>query len=236
MSDLVPRPPGAGMHGHGYAPPQPKRPPTALLIVLRTLFVALALLSFGFLAWATMLRIAIMRRRRLDWLLFWISLALIIASLVVIGSFGTEGEVSKGQEDEPRPIDFVALAVLLGLAIGVPTHYLVADIRYYQEPRPAWAQPPQAGSPYTVPTVPYGLPPQSTGYGYPPARPPQHGLPPVQPPAQPQPQRQPQPPVQPQPQRQPQQPPQPAPEKPRIDQVRAELDELSDYLRKEQGR
>jgi hypothetical protein len=154
-----------------------------------------------------MLRIAIMRRRRLDWLLFWISLALVIAATVVIGSISTEGEEGTAEEDDPRPVDFVFLAVLLGLAIGVPTHYLVADIRHHQEPRPAW-RPPQAGSPYNAPTVPYGLPPQTPptpGYGYPPV-PPQHR--PAYQPA-------------------------PAPEKPRIDQVRAELDELSDYLRKD---
>ncbi|MEV6397552.1 hypothetical protein AB0M39_22745 [Streptomyces sp. NPDC051907] len=226
------------MHGHGYAPPQPKRPSTAVLVVLRTVFTAVALLSFGFLSWATMLRIAIMRRRRLDWLLFWLCLALVVAATVVIGTFGTDSEVEASKAEDPRPIDYVSLAVLLGLAIGVPTHYLVVDIRHHQAPGPAAWTPPQAGSPYNAPTVPYGLPPQhlpSQGYGYPPAQPhppvqqPQPQThPPVRPPAH---QPQTHPPVQPQPPAQPV-----APDKPRIDQVRAELDELSDYLRKEQGR
>ncbi|MGI5398448.1 hypothetical protein ACQEVG_03115 [Streptomyces sp. CA-135486] len=192
------------MHGHGYAPPQPKRPPTALLVAMRVLFVALALLSFGILAWGTMLRIAIMRRRRLDWLLFWVGLALAITAFVVIGAFGSDAEIDASKQDEMTALDYVFLPILLGLAIGVPIHYLVADIRHYQEPR-AWGTPPP---PYAAPTAPYGLPPQPQ---------PTYTYPPVQP--QPQPQ-----------------PPAPAPDKPRIDQVRAELDELSDYLRKEKDR
>ncbi|MFK4224236.1 hypothetical protein [Streptomyces sp. NPDC019890] len=189
------------MHGHGYAPPQPKRPPTALLVAMRVLFVALALLSFGMLAWGTMLRIAIMRRRRLDWLLFWVSLALAITAFVVIGEFGSDAETQDAKQDEMTALDYVFVPVLLGLAIGVPIHYLVADIRHYQEPRAAWGPPPP---PYAAPSAPYGLPPRPQ---------PTYGSPPVQP-----------------------QPPAPAPDKPRIDQVRAELDELSDYLRKEKDR
>ncbi|MFI1397382.1 hypothetical protein [Streptomyces sp. NPDC020681] len=184
------------MHGHGYGPPQPTRPSTAVLVTVRVLCVGLALLTFGLLAWGTMLRIAIMRRRRLDWVLFWISLALAIAAFVIIGEFA---------EDETTAVDFVFLPLLLGLAIGVPIHYLVADIRHYQKPRPAAWSP--APSPYTAPTVPYGMPPQA------PQTPPGYGYPPV--PPQPQPTAH--------------------PPQPRIDQVRAELDELSDYLRRDRG-
>ncbi|MER5463161.1 hypothetical protein ABT010_21255 [Streptomyces sp. NPDC002668] len=220
------------MHGHGYAPPQPKRPPTALLIAIRVLFVALALLSFGMLAWGTMLRIAILRRRRLDWLLFWVSLAIAITALVVIGEYGPDAGAESAEQDEMTALDMVFLPLLLGLAIGVPTHYLVADIRHYQEPRTGWAPPP-----YAAPTVPYGLPPQPgqtphtsrtphTSQTPQPFQRPGYGYPPVPPQPQPRVPPQPQPPV----------PPHSPADKPRIDQVRAELDELSDYLRKEQGR
>ncbi|MFF3325407.1 hypothetical protein [Streptomyces sp. NPDC002889] len=210
------------MHGHGYAPPHPQRPSTGVLVALRTVFVALALLSCGLLAWATMLRIAIMRRRRLDWVLFWVSLGLVIITMVVIGEFGSDAELAGSKDADPGPIDYVFVIVLFGMAIGVPVHYLVADIRHYQDPRPpGWTPPPvQAGSPYTAtPSTPYGIPQRPTGYGYPPASPqPQHT--PTPPPA-------------------PAPTPPPAPpqrdKSPRIDQVRAELDELSDYLRREQG-
>ncbi|MER7662536.1 hypothetical protein [Streptomyces sp. NPDC096193] len=218
------------MHGHGYAPPQPGTPSSAVLITLRVLFVALALLTCGLLAWGTMLRIAVMRRRRTDWLLFWLSLALSITTFVVIGIFGSEAEVNAAQEAEPRPVDYVCMAVLFGMALGVPVHYLVADIRHYQQPRPAW-------NAYGPPAHPMGHPVQSApippatpapGYGYPPAQP----IPPQQPHQAQQPHRTPPPHPAPQPQGQPHAP----SDKPRIDQVRAELDELSDYLRKEQGR
>ncbi|MFD4139080.1 hypothetical protein [Streptomyces sp. NPDC058572] len=212
------------MHGHGYVPPQPPRPSTGVLVALRALFVALALLSCGLLSWATMLRIAIMRRRRLDWVLFWVSLGLVITVMVVLGEYGSDSELAATENDDLRPVDVVFVIVLFGMAIGVPTHYLVADIRHYQEPAAGW-RPPQAGSPYsavTSPSAPYGIPQRPAGYGYPPV------------PHQ----------AQPQPTPQPTAPPTPAPtpppappqrdNRPRIDQVRAELDELSDYLRREQ--
>ncbi|MFI9584050.1 hypothetical protein ACIHCQ_19900 [Streptomyces sp. NPDC052236] len=198
------------MQGHGYAPPQPNRPSNAMLIVVRVLFVAVALLTFGFLSWATMLRIAIMRRRPLDWALFWICLALVIAAIVIIGEFTSEAELPDGAEAPATTLDYICLVILLGLALGVPTHYLVADIRHYQRPRPGLpsAAPvyTQPAGPYSAPTVPYGVPTPPPGYGYPAAQPHTQSQPPVQPPS-------------------------PTVAQPRLDQVRAELDELSDYLR-----
>lgn len=234
------------MHGHGFAPPQPRRTPTALLVVVRVLFVALALLSFGFLAWGTMLRIAVMRRRRSDWLLFWVSLVAAVTCLVVIGEFSAQGETAAAEE--PRPVDFVCMFVLLGLALGVPTHYLVADIRHYQDPyrSAGWPPPLPTGSPYG-PTVPAGGP-----YGPPGQRPPGYGYPPVPPaarvpsptdpltapaaPAAPAPTTPPAAPAPPAHAPTPAPAPAPAPATLRIDQVRAELDELSDLLRKEEGK
>lgn len=241
------------MHGHGFAPPQPARPSTALLVVVRIVLVALALLSLGLLAWGTMLRIAIMRGRRLDWVLFWVSLVVAVTALVVMGEFSTAGETASAQED-PRAVDWVCLAALFALAIGVPVHYLVTDIRHHQPPRPGTgAPPPAAGSPYGTAgrfTGPYATPRPGTA-------PPAYGYPPVAPPisAGPAPAHHPTPPPGSAPTPQPgstpvpthgsvsgsapgsvsaQTPPPgrtPAPGTPRIDQVRAELDELSDLLR-----
>ncbi|GGW42414.1 hypothetical protein [Streptomyces xantholiticus] len=225
------------MHGHGFAPPQPRRPSTALLVVVRIVFVALALLSFGLLAWGTMLRIAIMRGRRSDWLLFWLSLAIVVTCLVVIGEFSSEGE-TPAADAPPRPVDYVCLLAMLGLALGVPTHYLVADIRHYQEPQTAAAWPPPlpTGSPYGPAAAtggPYGMPrQQSAGYGYPPAQPPAQ-VGPAQPQVQAPSGRPPAPPI---PTPAPSSPPASAPAIGRIDQVRAELDELSDLLRKEEDK
>ncbi|MET7763746.1 hypothetical protein ABZS71_17640 [Streptomyces sp. NPDC005393] len=185
------------MHGHVPAPPQPRPAATALVVIVRVIFVSVTLLSLGILSWITMLRIAILRRRPLDWALFWGTCVLVVFALV---EFGT------GPDDEPGTLGYIALAVLFTLAAGVTTHYLIVDIGHYRAVSAVRAA---SGVPTAVP-LPYGPPP----YGY---------VPP-QPPAYPQPQILPQPPL-----------PQP-PHPQRIDRVRAELDELSDYLRKEQGR
>ncbi|MGY0017986.1 hypothetical protein [Streptomyces sp. cg35] len=109
----------------------------------------------------------------------------------------------------------VALALVLIIAAASAAHFLVFDIR---RPRPA----PVAPAPYppTAPTV---------GYGYPPVQPrPYAQQAPTAPTQAPGPAPTPTPPPAAQNQNQ-GQPPQ------RIDQVRAELDELSDYLRKQDG-
>ncbi|MGW4034342.1 hypothetical protein ACWEFL_34465 [Streptomyces sp. NPDC004838] len=263
------------MHGPGpgYAPQQSGPPSTAAIVVLRVLFLALSLLSCGLLGWVTMLRVAFIRRRQFDWIMFVTSFFLMIAMLVVISVWGSE------PEDSLNPGDVVALLGLFILSVGSAVHYLVIDVRNCDERRAAWSGQ-VAGYPANA-QMPsgFGPPPATPGYGYPPqaARqtpPPGYGYPPRNahtPPHTPQPQPQAQPQPQPQPHAQtppprtpphtppparpphtpahtppPQAPAQPqAPQapaqpnssdKPRIDQVRAELDELSDYLRKEQGR
>ncbi|MFD5404531.1 hypothetical protein [Streptomyces griseorubiginosus] len=104
----------------------------------------------------------------------------------------------------------VAMSLVLLLGLFSSVYFLVMDIRVHQQRRFAGYPPPQG------PTV-------HTGYGYPQPTPPFTST------LLPQPQPQPQPPV-PAPGVVPPPPQRPAPA--RIDQVRAELDELSDYLRK----
>ncbi|WNE97050.1 hypothetical protein PS467_17775 [Streptomyces luomodiensis] len=193
------------MHGHLPAPPQPRPATTALVVLLRVVLVTVTVLSLGILSWTAMLRIAILRRRPLDWVLFWVSCALVMAALVQLGT---------GPDDEPGTLGYISLAVLFCLAAGVSAHYLIADIRHHRVARGPVAAPP---------------PPPFPAPGYAPAPPP-YGFVPRQPhpPAYSQPQQQ-------QQAQQPQQPQQPLRPQ-RIDRVRAELDELSDYLRKEQGR
>ncbi|MER6913140.1 hypothetical protein ABT354_15840 [Streptomyces sp. NPDC000594] len=196
------------MHGAGLAQPQPgRRPATATLFALRGLFVLLSLISLGTLAWAAMLRVAVLRKRPLDWVLFWASLVLAVTFFVVVAEFGEQPDPPKGEPKEPdvaSGLDLVAIWTMVAMAIGIPVHYLVADIRHFQRPAP----PPGYGPP-TVPTAP-----PAYGYPQPPPPVPGYGAPsPYTAPA-----------------------PRPGGETPRIDQVRAELDELSDYLRREQGR
>ncbi|MET8125762.1 hypothetical protein ABZV67_08375 [Streptomyces sp. NPDC005065] len=210
------------MYGPGHPPPPTPMPPRRLpsrawIVSMRVLFVVLSVGSIGLLLWAPLLRLAIVRRRTSDWWLTGAGFVLICVLLPIIGREGS---------DDPTGVDNVLIPLLLLAMVAAPAYYLVGDIRHYEQLRKERFG---AGG---------YLPP---GYGYTtmpvrqplPAQPPQY---------QPQPQRQPySQPSQLQPQQQPPQP-QPVPHAStptpphRIDQVRAELDELSDYLRKEEDR
>ncbi|MFZ3558012.1 MULTISPECIES: hypothetical protein [unclassified Streptomyces] len=202
------------MYGPGAAPP--RRESDGAAITLRVLFPALSVLTCGLLSCAPLFRIATLRRRPVDWILAVASLPVSITLFGIIGSL---------PEEDTRTD--VALALLLLLALGSAVYFLVYDIRRLS---PAHPPSPYAPTPPSVPSA-YGHPqPQPHPQRPWPATPPQpHAMPtqhsmntvtpgptpaPVQPPAPPQNQ---------------------APPPHRIDQVRAELDELSDYLRKQDG-
>ncbi|WP_328633220.1 hypothetical protein [Streptomyces sp. NBC_00356] len=197
------------MYGPGAAPP--RRESDGAAITLRVLFPALSVLTCGLLSCAPLFRIAALRRRPLDW-------ALAIASLPVsITLFGIIGSLP---EADPRTD--VALALLLLLAIGSAVYFLVYDIR---RPRAALTPSPYAR---TTPSSAYGHPrPQQPWPAAPPQAHTTMGTPTPMPTPAPAPTPTPAPPPAP-PQNQ-------APPPHRIDQVRAELDELSDYLRKQDG-
>ncbi|MEU6068455.1 MULTISPECIES: hypothetical protein [Streptomyces] len=199
------------MQGHGYAQPVKRPPDTAVLVFLRVLFVVIGFTCIGFAAWAMLLRLAIVTRKSLDWGLFVAVLAADVLSIVLLGSeSGDEIHTAGG---------YLGIYLLLGTLVAATAYYLAADIRHFQRLRdayraqqpmgPAYAYPHPA-SPYTAATVPST--PQSPHT--PPPMPHTPHTPPPQPPTTAPPQR-------------------PAPA--RIDQVRAELDELSDYLRKHDG-
>ncbi|MFF4984622.1 hypothetical protein ACFY3O_31830 [Streptomyces sp. NPDC001046] len=109
----------------------------------------------------------------------------------------------------------IALAVILLLGLGSAIYFLIVDIGHHSAQRRFAGYPASQGPTVISSQTPYGYPHQATPYNAAATPVPQQ---------QPQP---PQPPVPPVPQR-------PAPA--RIDQVRAELDELSDYLRRHEGR
>ncbi len=206
------------MQGHGYPQPVKQPPPTGWLVFLRVLFVVLSVLSFGLLTWTMMLRLAIVTRKRLDWVLFGATLVLQILGFYLLGS-------EPGDEIH-TPGGWIGLALVLGTLVMAISYYLSAEIRHFHQLRyPGYGvqQPPVA--PATAPA--YGYPgPQSpytaTTVTQPPA--PRTPVPPTPVPHTP---------VPPTPV-----PPPPPPQRPapaRIDQVRAELDELSDYLRRHDG-
>ncbi|MFF8939000.1 hypothetical protein ACF08O_30630 [Streptomyces paradoxus] len=199
------------MYGHGAAPP-PRS--AATVISLRVLFAAAGFLTCGVLACVPLFRVAVLRGRALDWTLAWVSLPLSIACFAVIGAL---------PESDYRTD--IALAAILLLGVGAAVYFLVVDIGHHGEQRrfAGYASPHAS----TVGHTPYGYPqhpappyaPASTPVPHPPAPhtpTPRDATPPIPGPIQPPPS----------PQR-------PAPA--RIDQVRAELDELSDYLRRHEG-
>lgn len=204
------------MQGHGYTQPVKQPPPTGWLVFLRVFFVVISVLSFGLLMWAMMLRLAIVTRKVLDWGLFAASIVVEFLGLFLMGSEpGGEIHTAGG---------WTGLALVLGGIVAAISYYLSADIRHFHQlhfpgytgqqppvPAPAAYGYPQPRSPYTTTTAPQVSPLHQAPMPHTPAS---HT--PI-----------PQTPVPPSPQR-------PAPA--RIDQVRAELDELSDYLRQHDGR
>ncbi|MEU6817250.1 hypothetical protein [Streptomyces sp. NPDC046860] len=196
------------MHGHGEPPPARN---AGTVITLRVLMAACSVLSCGVFACVPLFRVAFLRGRWYDWLASWVSL------VVSVGCFVTIGELP---ENDPRS-DIAVIAILL-VALGAAVHFLVADIRFHNNAaaHPGYAPPhgrtmpaaygyPQPAAPYQDTPAPMPVPPR-----------PEHPAPQTYTPAQP--------PVHP-----------PAPARPapaRIDQVRAELDELSDYLRRQDGK
>ncbi|WP_405642685.1 hypothetical protein [Streptomyces uncialis] len=234
------------MHGHGPAPQQSQRPTEGMLVLLRVTFVVLSVASCGFLTWGAMLRVAIVTRTQRDWTFFFVSLGLLIGSFALLIADGTD-ELTTWRGN-------TGAAVLLIMGIAGAAYFLYADIRHFQSvprtpPRPPAAYggpvPPAPGygypHPAAHPTAPHPGP-QPYGGHTPPASPypdrtpppgpytptmysqtPGPGTPAPQPPA-------PTAPTPPAPASPPAAPP-PRPAPARIDQVRAELDELSDFLR-----
>lgn len=217
------------MHGPGIAQPPPSGTPSSgMLAFLRVIFVALPLLTCGFLAWAATLRVAIVTRSTLNWALFVGNVVLNIMWVVFLAQDNTD--------DFSSPEGNVGMIGMLSTGTAAIAYYLYADFKHYGgRPRP------YAGY-YPPPVTPQQgyRPPANAGYGYggptrPMAGPPVQSQQPQQPPPQHQ-----------QPQHQQPHAPRPGPATPvpaqpnhtappRIDQVRAELDELSDLLRRDSG-
>ncbi|MGW2669185.1 hypothetical protein ACWC5F_14060 [Streptomyces sp. NPDC001272] len=174
------------MHGPGIPPqqgPHGHRPLSGAALTLRVLFTALPLLTCGFFAWGSLLRLALLTRKSRDWVLLVVGGVLSVVWITFIEmdptaeTDGWQGNLGAGG------------SIFTGFAVCV--YYLVADIRHHEAKAPAVT---------AAPWYPPQQPQTGPSYGYPPV-PPQPAPAPVQP--------------------------------PRIGQVRAELDELSELLRKQ---
>ncbi|MGN5378978.1 hypothetical protein ACQ4WX_21365 [Streptomyces lasalocidi] len=208
------------MHGHGYAPPPPQPPSTGVLVVLRVIFVVVALGSLGFLAWVAPLRAAIVSRRPAEWWFFGGSLVVLG---ICFGLFSTDHT-----DDFSSANGTLGMSMLLLNAVACAGYYLYADIRHFHGLRRAYAGrvPSAPGYGYPRPVGPFiattaPATPSTPQLPYAPAPIPHTAAPLSHTPAPPQP-------------HVPAPPRRPAPS--HIEQVRAELDELSDYLRKHDGR
>ncbi|MGV9426783.1 hypothetical protein ACWDO7_21170 [Streptomyces sp. NPDC003656] len=208
------------MYGHGEPPPAR---PTGAIITLRVLMVACGLLTCGTLACVPLFRAAFLSRKWVDWLLAPVSLVLSLVCFDIVGTV---------PYDDSRGDMALAGALLIGVASAV--RFLFVDVYHYRNNRYGRAgyAPPYADT-------------LAAPYSYaPPAPLPSTSLPPTLLPPTPQPEH-PMPPLYPQhplphgtvpPQSPPPLPPPQTPAPARIDQVRAELDELSDYLRRHDRR
>ncbi|MFH8609503.1 hypothetical protein ACH4D5_18695 [Streptomyces sp. NPDC018029] len=194
------------MHGQGYAPPQPQPPSGGTHVTLRVLFVVLAVLSCGLLSWAAMLRLALVTRKSYDWVVLGLVTALDIVAIVLVG-------IDPGEEEFQGPGN-AGMIVTLCTMVAAVAYYLFADIRHFspyrQQPRFTGYAQPQPSYGYPQPPAPAAPAPAAPAPLH--AQPTQLGHPPFQ-----------------------QTPPPARPAPARIHQVRAELDELSDYLRKQEG-
>ncbi|MFJ6797832.1 hypothetical protein [Streptomyces sp. NPDC091268] len=174
------------------------------MVALRVLFTLLPVLSCGFLAWGALLRIAVLTRRNRDWWLVGATAAAEVLWIALIGSDPTPD--TSGWQGNAGAFGSI------GTGLAACVYFLAADIRHHEQVKA------RAAGWYPAPPAAYGPPRQTLGaagaaqqtrpsYGYPPVppdRPPVPG-PPIPGPVAP----------------------------PRIGQVRAELDELSELLRRQ---
>ncbi|MEV0845381.1 hypothetical protein AB0J21_05730 [Streptomyces sp. NPDC049954] len=201
------------MHGigPGPVPPRSRRPSTAALAVERTGLTLVSLCALGFLSWISLLRAASVTRRRAGWFALWCSVACAVLGTVFVAADPGSDEIEGWQGN-------VGMVLLLLNAFAGTAYYLYSDIRY----RATAASPPglvgvSAHAPGHYPAPGTYAPAAPAG----PYAPTAHGFPARPASGYPQPLPAPVP--------------LSAPYPGRIDQVRAELDELSAYLRAEEA-
>lgn len=141
------------MYGPAAAatPPPPPRTsgPGAWGITVRLLFASFPVWSLGLLSWVPSLRFAVLRRRRVDWAVFGLSVALTVVYIVLLIV------VPASDPDAEGLGSFFAGLYILGLVVGAVVHAILGD-RFARSPQPPAFGPGPAG------------PPPGYGYGYPP--------------------------------------------------------------------
>ncbi|MEU8548684.1 hypothetical protein AB0C81_17115 [Streptomyces roseoverticillatus] len=108
---------------NGHEPPQPP-PGRAKIIAVRVVVVAITVCTILLLPWVPVLRVAIMRRRKVDWALFWIVLVVSFFNLSRIN-----GAESWTADDQVK----AGAISLVCTGIWSIWYYLRFDIRHYRE-------------------------------------------------------------------------------------------------------
>ncbi|MEU1078434.1 MULTISPECIES: hypothetical protein [unclassified Streptomyces] len=112
-------------------------PASMKVITIRVVFSVLVVLTLGLLAWTAMLRLAILRRTRRAWALFWAQLAVNLGCLSMLHTHFKDSWVSTA-----------GMVILLVQALVVLIYYLAADIHFHQRRLPpAPPHPPARPSP-----------------------------------------------------------------------------------------
>jgi hypothetical protein len=202
--------------GLGTALPPPRPRDEGAAVTLRVLCVVVGFASFSLLNWALLLRLALVRRRTADWVVF-----AVVGLVLPIIFFSLAG--SSDSEDIAGPVDATGVIGIIVLWLCVPFYFLGMDGHYRRLAQQAaalpafYAGPAPAPYPYAPPQAPPSY--EAKPYDYNPYRT-AAAPPPITPSPMPS---------------SPTPPPQPPPPPPRLNQVRAELDELSDLLREQEG-
>jgi hypothetical protein len=202
------------MYGTGPVPGAASQPPPPngrqadeararqIVLGVRVGLAALGFVTCGLLSWVGLVRLAVRRKRPLDWGVLAATIVLLVLAVVLGGGDGPGSGFGTG--------------LLICIWLGAPAYFVAADIMHVRQLEaakaaaggyPAQTPPPPATGAYGYPTVPSQPGPAAAGYGYPPVV---AAPPPAVPPAA-------------------------GTDPNRIGQVRAELDELSDLLRREDG-
>lgn len=213
------------MHSTYPVGPGPQGPSRGTVVGLRVLFTALAVLSVGLFAFGTLIRLACVTRKKADWAL---------AAVTGVVCFAAMAYMPDEETQSQTIMDDLVMGVVLIQMAGIVWYYLWADIRHDQRRRAARRPGPHPAAPYGAPYSPQPATrdagPGPAPHPGPYAQPPHYTPPTGAPDAWARPQTGPAPTG-----------PRPAPgaRQPgpaRIEQVRAELDELSAYLRDSGGR